>query len=93
MVPVGVEVFVELDAVLKVYGNENVWVIGGAQIYDSYKHLAEELYITVINDVKEADVFAPSQQWVHENFRVVSAIVGLCSSTGVGYDFFLYRKK
>lgn len=39
--------------------SEEVFVIGGAQIYEQALSFADKLYLTIIDDAKEADAFFP----------------------------------
>jgi dihydrofolate reductase len=55
------EVRYSLDDVLKEYKNkkEEVFVIGGGQIYKQSLPYADKLYITEVDDSPEADVYFP----------------------------------
>lgn len=51
-----------LDEVLdeaKAYKDKEVFIIGGGQIYEQALPHAEKLYLTLVNDEPEADVFFP----------------------------------
>jgi len=39
---------------------EEVFIIGGAQIYEQALPYADRLYLTLIDDTKEADTYFPS---------------------------------
>jgi len=43
-------------------GNEEVFIIGGGQIYDLGLPYADKLYLTLIDDSKEADSFFPEYE-------------------------------
>ncbi|MBO4589970.1 MAG: dihydrofolate reductase [Bacteroidaceae bacterium] len=57
----GAEVFQTLsEALLSCAEEEEVFIIGGASIYQQALPLAEQLYLTVVDDIpKEADTFFP----------------------------------
>lgn len=38
---------------------DSVWIIGGEQIYKQFLGKCEELYLTIVDDVKKADSFFP----------------------------------
>ena len=45
---------------LKNHANEDLYIIGGAQVYKTFLEYADELYLTQIEDVKEADTYFPT---------------------------------
>lgn len=47
--PEGVEVFESVKALLDAVGSEELYIIGGKEIYRLFKDVAEYLYVTVIN--------------------------------------------
>ncbi len=49
VVPAGVEVFSEIGVVIQKYGNSEIMVIGGAEIYEQTIALADTLYITHVH--------------------------------------------
>jgi dihydrofolate reductase len=59
----GVKVFNSLETGLKYAktgpGAEEVFIIGGADIYAQALPLTSKLYVTIIDDTREADVFFP----------------------------------
>jgi dihydrofolate reductase len=64
----GAEVYSSLDlALIKLIDEEEVFIIGGAQIYAQTLPFADKLYLTKIHaDFPEADVFfpaIPSNEW------------------------------
>lgn len=61
--------------------SSEIFVIGGAQIYEQALPYADRLYLTLIDDEKDADSFFPSyehlfQKILHEEKRVTTE--GLC---------------
>lgn len=57
----GCEVRFDLDEVLREYkkSTEEVFVIGGGMIYKLSLPMADKLYLTLVDDAPEADVFFP----------------------------------
>lgn len=84
-VPPGVEVFHSLDNALEAYRNEDLWIIGGAQIYTETIHQADRLEITHVAQTIDGDAFFPSidpHTW-KETAR----------ETHEGYSFVTYERK
>jgi dihydrofolate reductase len=53
---------------------ENIWVIGGSQIYDIFIDVVDELYVTHVNGTFECDVWFPridSEKWKGEPIREI----------------------
>ncbi|WP_418969009.1 dihydrofolate reductase [Alloscardovia omnicolens] len=46
---------------------DELWIIGGARMYEQAVHMADEVYITDVDVTVEADVFAPDMEagWNH----------------------------
>ncbi len=59
-VPAGVEFFSEIKEVLEKYGNSEIMVIGGAEIYLQTIDLADNLYITQVHQTVDGDAFFPN---------------------------------
>ncbi|MDO8617884.1 MAG: dihydrofolate reductase [Candidatus Uhrbacteria bacterium] len=58
-VPQGVEVFADMDEALQCHSQENLFVIGGAEIYRELMPLADRLLITHVDQVVDGDAFFP----------------------------------
>ncbi len=58
--PDGVEIFHELDRALNDHANDDLWIIGGAQIYNETIANADRLEITHINQTIDGDAFFPT---------------------------------
>jgi len=63
----GAEVSSDLTAVLNKYkdSEEEAFVIGGASIYKQSLPFAQKLYLTLVDDSREADVFFPDYSEFH----------------------------
>lgn len=59
VVPEGVEVFHTIDNALAAHHNEDIMIMGGANIYAQTIDLADTLYITHINQTVDGDAFFP----------------------------------
>lgn len=62
-----------------------VFVIGGAKLYESALHVAEHLWLSELTEVHEGDTYFPD--WSPENWEQVSV------SHGERGDFVHYRRK
>lgn len=81
----GVEVIHDLVSFLKEKHDEEIFIIGGKQIYKVSLPYADRLYITHVNKEHEGDVFFPEIDYEKYN---------LISSEKNGYlDFSVYERK
>ncbi|MBE6818770.1 MAG: dihydrofolate reductase [Ruminococcaceae bacterium] len=59
--PAGAETVASIEEAVKLAGNEAVFIIGGAQIYEAFLPLADTLYLTEIDDsCSNADTYFPA---------------------------------
>lgn len=58
--PNGVELYHNLDDALTAHQNQDIFIIGGAQIFNQSIGLADTLYITQINKDYPGDAFFPT---------------------------------
>jgi dihydrofolate reductase len=58
-VPFGVDVFANIEDALKTFENQDIFIIGGAEIYRQTIDLADSLYITHIHREIRGDAFFP----------------------------------
>lgn len=88
--PAEVEVFHSLDDILAEFSKDSeVFVIGGASIYQMFLPYAEKLYLTEVDASAEADVFFPEFNKSDYNREVV----GSGSEKGLNFEFVVYTKK
>lgn len=59
-VPEGVEVFTSIEAALSAHIHDDVFVIGGAQLYKQTIDKADTLHLTEINESVDGDAFFPT---------------------------------
>nr|AIA14597.1 Dihydrofolate reductase [uncultured bacterium] len=60
-----------------------IWIIGGAQIYEETKSLWDELYLTVVHSTHQGDVYFPRFE---DSFELVS------QEDRPGYSFMRYKR-
>lgn len=77
------------DALRHCEGSEQVWVIGGAQIYAHAEPLAQRIEVTEIAQDFEGDAFAPvlGTQWME------TARESHISTNGLKFSFITYNKQ
>lgn len=69
--PYKVEVVHSLDQAINLCNEEEIFIIGGAQLYKEAIDIVDKLYITFINEEYEGDTFFPSFDW--QNFTMLSS--------------------
>ena len=90
--PSGVEVFKDLDSLLKKYESvkEELFVIGGAFVYSEFINICDQMYLTEIDDeFKDATVYFPKfnkEDWEREELFENS-------DNGINYKHVLYKRK
>jgi len=86
----GAEPAASLTAALKLCAkSEEIWIIGGAQIYAQAEPLAERIEITEIAGNFEGDAFAPrlGRQWI------AAAREDHVSTNGLKFSFITYNRQ
>lgn len=87
----GVEVVHSLEDAFSTSSNdEEVFIIGGSNIYEQSLHLAEHLYITEIKKAFEGDAFFPE---IDKSLWTESARETHTSSDGLEFSFVSLQKK
>lgn len=54
-----VEVVKSVEEALKLIENDDVYIIGGASIYEQFLPYTDQMYLTLVDDSPAADVFFP----------------------------------
>jgi dihydrofolate reductase len=54
------EIVGDITAVLKIAKQSDIWVIGGAQVYEQLLPYADKMYLTIIDGVFPADTYFPA---------------------------------
>ncbi|TSC67109.1 MAG: dihydrofolate reductase [Parcubacteria group bacterium Gr01-1014_73] len=86
-----VETVNSLEAAMKITGDEEIFVIGGASVYRQMLPLAEKLYITEVNYDGAGDAFFPTidqNQWLLEKAEPHTKD----NKNDYDYNFKIYRQ-
>ena len=86
-----VEVYKNVKEFLEAYKDfdEEIFNIGGASIYSQLLDYADKLYLTEIEDSKEADVYFPS--FDKEEFD--KEVLGVNTENDIKYSHVLYKRR
>lgn len=90
--PSEVEVYRELKSILEKYkdSSEEIFIIGGASIYELFLEYCDKLYLTEIDAMDEyASVYFPS----FDKSLYEESILGVNEDNGISYKHVLYSKK
>lgn len=78
----------EYELLINEYKND-LFIIGGAQVYKTFLPYADELYLTEINDTKDADVYFPSFNKKEYNRKIIKSAV----DKDIAYNHVKYIRK
>ncbi|MEK4386068.1 dihydrofolate reductase [Solibacillus sp. FSL W7-1464] len=85
----GIEVVGSLEEALSlVEGEEEVMIIGGAQIFEQSMEIADRLYITLINHSFKGDTYFPS----YDDWKQISCLEPIESDAGYTFQYCIYEK-
>lgn len=88
----GIEVVHSIDDVLALDEPGDIFVIGGASVYQAFLGIAERLYITEIALEVEGDTFFP--EWDREAFVLVSEEEGVRDERNtLAHSFFVFERE
>lgn len=75
--------------------DDEVWVIGGAQIYAQAMDVVDELWVTEVDVDAEGDAYAPEigPEWQVVRSEPEGRTEWLTSRTGTRYRFLVYRRR
>ncbi len=79
------------DALSTVSLEEEVFVIGGAEVYSQFLPLARKIYLTRVDAEFKADTFFPKIDW--SNWRVAREISGQSKEREPRFSFLVYERK
>lgn len=87
----GFKTFKNKEELLKYYQDEEgvIFIIGGAKIYRDFIDIADRIYLTEIEGVKDADTFFP--KFNKDNY--IKEIVGKDYENDISFHYVLYKKK
>ena len=87
--PEGVIVFNNLEDLLVYIEDKDVWIIGGAMVYNTFIDYADEMYLTEIDAIDlSAEVYFPEfnkTKWERE-------VIDTNSDNGISYEHVLYKR-
>lgn len=84
----GVEIVKDVKEFLENF-NDDLWIIGGAKVFEDSIHLTDELLLTRVMGDFQCDVFFPE----FENEFVEFSREEVMNENGVNFQFVNYRKK
>ena len=89
--PDGVEVFKSIHEFMEHYKNYDgeIFVIGGASIYRQFLDYCDRIYLTEVDENRNADVYFPE----FDKSLYDKEIVKSSESKTLKYDFVIYRRK
>ena len=91
-----IDVYSSVNLALDAYHNQNdSWfIIGGASIYEQTINMADYMYITVVDDVYEADTFFPLYEstWMLEDNVKYIDTKDRKNNVTVGITFSIFKK-
>jgi dihydrofolate reductase len=70
------------------YSNNDIYIIGGAQIYELSLNCADRIYLTEIHKAYDGDAFFP--EFSKEKFKETERKP--CTENGIDFDFVTYDK-
>ena len=87
----GVEVFHETEDFLEAYDdcNEEIFNIGGATMYKELLDYADKLYLTEIDDTKDADVYFP----YFDKMNYDKEVLNNYENDGISFKHVLYKRR
>ncbi len=75
----------------KKHDSEEIFIIGGGEIYNQSIGLTDKLYLTIVNEKAKADTYFPD--YLSEGFRLIKKEDAVSNSNqGVGLSFHVYCK-
>ncbi|WP_129788002.1 dihydrofolate reductase [Promicromonospora panici] len=78
-----------LDVAADAPGGDEIWIIGGSQLYSEALPVADVLEVSEINAEIEGDVFAPE---IGQEWTVASSTEWTTSTSGLRYRHLTYRR-
>ena len=87
----GVIIYHNIEDMLQeeLHNDEELFIIGGASLYEQFYPMCDKMYLTEIDDVAEADTYFPifqAEEWDKE-------FIDKNIDNGINYEHILYRRK
>lgn len=89
--PEGVEMARSIEEAIKLAGEDEVWVIGGGQIYEALLSRCAEAIVTKNHCLREADTFFPNLD-EEPSWEVADIEDGGVTKSGIPFEFVTYRR-
>ena len=89
--PSEVEVYSSIDEFMEHYKDyeDEIFVIGGASIYRQFLEYCDKIYLTEVDETRDADVYFPE----FDKNLYDKEIVGTGETKTLKYNFVIYRRK
>lgn len=86
--PEGVIVYRNLEDILSIFGNQNIFIIGGGEIYKMFLPLTHRIELTLVEENWEGDTFFPelNSEWIQVSKEN-------CEVDGLKYSYITLEKK
>ncbi len=68
---------------------EEIFIIGGASLYQAFYSIADKMYLTEIEDSQDADVYFPKIDQNDWNKKIIEEL----EENGIKYAFTIYERK
>lgn len=82
---------ITVQDILNLKNKEDLFIIGGSQIYKEFLPHADNLIITTIEDEFEGDTWFP--EYNKDEFKLVDNRKGIDSKSGLGFSISFYQRK
>lgn len=89
--PEGVEMARSIEEAIKLAGDDEVWVIGGGQIYETLLPHCAEAIVTKNHCLRDADTFFPNLD-EDPSWAVARIEDGGVTKSGIPFEFVTYRR-
>jgi dihydrofolate reductase len=81
-----------IEEIDRLENNGDLYIIGGAEIFEALLEITDKLYITKIYSKFDGDVFFPEIEW--DKWEVDSVEKGIVDENNIyPHDFFVYKRK
>ncbi len=85
----GAVIYHDIESMIKSeFNDEEIFIIGGSSLYEAFMDLASNMYLTEVQEEKEADVYFPEfdkSEWEKE-------VIDKDEENGVQYEHVLYKR-
>ncbi|MCD4666578.1 dihydrofolate reductase [archaeon] len=85
----GIYIARNIQEAIELTGNEDSYVIGGAQVYRSFLPLSDKMELTRINRIYTGDAFFPEVKW--KEWKLIGQ-EDKRTDDGIGYSFLTYKR-